>query len=203
MNIDNYKYIDKSINYEIPINDLNNIVQLVSANEQLGYDFNSKQKLFIDNIFYDFSMIFQKNKFYIDSEYDRSIIAKNNKYTIKLFGESREYTLSFENDKKNLKEFILHINPNKSKFGILSEDCGWYINSNGNVSSCKEIQYNDCDFLKEEIKKLRSLKYEKINAAKYIENLDFNISLFKNKTLVGECKNLKDVFDKISGLSES
>lgn len=60
MNIDNYKYIDKSINYEIPINYLNNIVQLVRINDQLGYDFYSNQKSFIDNIFYDFSMIFQK-----------------------------------------------------------------------------------------------------------------------------------------------
>ncbi|MEJ8553031.1 hypothetical protein [Tepidibacter sp. Z1-5] len=200
MDIDNYKYIDKSINYEIPINYLNNIVQLVSINEQLAYDFNLKQKLFIDNMFYDFSMIFQKNKFYIDNEYDKSIIAKNNKYTIKLFGESREYTLAFENDKKNLKEFILHVNPNKSKFSVLGNDFGWYINSNGNASTCNEIQYNDCGFLKEEIEKLRLLKYEKINANKYIEDLDFNISLFKNKTLVGDCKNLKGVFDKITSV---
>ncbi|WP_099192585.1 hypothetical protein [Tepidibacter mesophilus] len=200
MDIDIYKHMNKSINYEIPINHLNSIVQLVSTNEQLSNYFNSKQKSFIDNIFYDFSMIFRKNRFCINSEYDRNIVAKNNKYTIKLFGESREYTLSFENDKKNLKEFILHINPNESKFTVLSKDCGWYINSNGNVSSCKEIEYSDCEFLKEEIGKLRALKYEKIDAAKYIENLDFNISLFKNKTLVGECENLKDVFDKITKL---
>lgn len=200
MDIDIYKYMNKSVNYEIPINYLNNIVQLVRTNDQLGSDFYLNQKLFIDNIFYDFSMIFRKNKFYINSEYDRSIVAKNNKYTIKLFGESREYTLAFENDKKSLKEFILHVNPNKSKFSVLANNCGWHVNSNGNASSCHEIQYSDCGFLKEEIEKLRLLKYEKINANKYIEDLDFNISLFKNKTLVGECKNLKDVFDKISSL---
>ncbi|MCT4507890.1 MAG: hypothetical protein N4A48_03890 [Tepidibacter sp.] len=199
MDIDSYRYIDKSINYEIPISHLNNIVQLVSTNEQLADYFYSKQKAFIDDIFNDFSMIFQKNRFNINNEYDRSIIAKNNKYTIKLFGESREYILSFENNKKSLKEFILHINPNESTFSALSRNCGWYINSNGNVSSYKEIQYNN-EFLKEEIEKLRILKYKKIHAAKHIENLDFNIYLFKNKVLVGECENLKGVFDKITKL---
>lgn len=199
MDIDIYRYIDKSINYEIPISHLNNIVQLVSTNEQLADYFYSKQKAFINDIFNDFSMIFQKNKFNINNEYDRSIIAKNNKYTIKLFGESREYILSFENNKKSLKEFILHINPNESTFSDLSRNCGWYINSNGNVSSYKEIQYNN-EFLKEEIEKLRILKYKKIHAAKHIENLDFNIYLFKNKVLVGECENLKGVFDKITKL---